>query len=115
MTTITTVGYGDVSFGSTTEIAFVMVVEFIGLLFFSFLMGSINSMLAGTQNFEEFIQNTMDELDHWMLSLEKSNNNKRMSSRMYRRIKKTVQDAFVNDFNLLIEEYDFYFYLPPCT
>ena len=48
MTTITTVGYGDMSYQTTGEIMYVMLCEFVGLCFFSFLMGSINSMLSGT-------------------------------------------------------------------
>ena len=48
LTTITTVGYGDLSGGTTPEYVFSMIAEFVGLSFFSFLMGSINTMLSGT-------------------------------------------------------------------
>ena len=39
LTTITTVGYGDISGSTTNEYLFSMCVEFIGLTFFSFLTG----------------------------------------------------------------------------
>jgi hypothetical protein len=45
--TITTVGYGDSCGTTTIEFIFTMIVEFIGLTFFSFLTGTISSMFSG--------------------------------------------------------------------
>lgn len=45
VTTLTTVGYGDILGKTSEEYAFIMVVEFIGILFFSIMMGSINVIL----------------------------------------------------------------------
>ena len=47
LTTITTVGYGDISGSTTNEYLFSMCVEFIGLTFFSFLTGTISVMFSG--------------------------------------------------------------------
>jgi hypothetical protein len=47
LTTITTVGYGDISGSTTYEYLFSMGVEFIGLTFFSFLTGTISVMFSG--------------------------------------------------------------------
>ena len=47
LTTITTVGYGDISGNTTVEYLFSMGVEFIGLTFFSFLTGTISVMFSG--------------------------------------------------------------------
>jgi len=47
LTTITTVGYGDISGNTTIEYLFSMCVEFIGLTFFSFLTGTISVMFSG--------------------------------------------------------------------
>ena len=47
LTTITTVGYGDISGSTTEEYGFSMCVEFIGLTFFSLLTGTINVMFSG--------------------------------------------------------------------
>merc|ERR1740130_1494015 len=52
LTTITTVGYGDISGSTTNEYLFSMCVEFIGLTFFSFLTGTISVMFSGDQSFE---------------------------------------------------------------
>ena len=47
LTTITTVGYGDIGGHTTYELFFSMVIEFIGLTFFSFLTGTISQMFSG--------------------------------------------------------------------
>ena len=47
LTTITTVGYGDITGTTTSEYAFSMCVEFVGLTFFSFLTGTISVMFSG--------------------------------------------------------------------
>lgn len=44
VTTLTTVGYGDYKGYTTTEYIITMIVEFIGILFFSVMMGSINEI-----------------------------------------------------------------------
>jgi hypothetical protein len=46
ITTLTTVGYGDFKGFTNNEYVFQMAVEFIGIGFFSFLMGSINNILV---------------------------------------------------------------------
>ena len=48
---ITTVGYGDYSGATSSEYIFSIILEFLGLTFFSFLMGSINSIFDTSDNF----------------------------------------------------------------
>ena len=50
----------------------------------------------------------MDELDRWMRKLEQSNGKLNLPNFLYRDIKKFVEEAFIYDFNLIIEEFDFY-------
>ena len=45
VTTLATVGYGDIKGYTTTEYVFNMFVEFAAISFFSFVMGSINNVL----------------------------------------------------------------------
>lgn len=45
MVTLTTVGYGDIYGYTWQEYVFTMIVEFLGIAFFSFIMGSINNVL----------------------------------------------------------------------
>jgi hypothetical protein len=112
LTTITTVGYGDISGSTTYEYLFSMCVEFIGLTFFSFLTGTISVMFSGDQSFESLINARMEELDLWLLRLENCNKEEKIPNKLYHSIKEFIQDAFVYDFNLIIEEFSFYTELP---
>lgn len=73
LTTITTVGYGDLGGNTTNELLFSMIVEFVGLTFFSYLTGTISIMFSGNQSFETLINERMEQLDLWLLRLERSN------------------------------------------
>ena len=44
--TLTTVGYGEIKGKQTTEYVYVMFTQFVGIMFFSFIMGSISSILS---------------------------------------------------------------------
>ena len=112
LTTITTVGYGDITGNTTNEYIFSMAVEFIGLTFFSFLTGTISVMFSGDQSFESLINARMEELDLWLLRLENCNSEEKIPNKLYHSIKEFIQDAFVYDFNLIIEEFNFYNELP---
>lgn len=46
ITTLTTVGYGDIVGFTYNEYIYQMIVEFIGIAFFSFFIGSINNILV---------------------------------------------------------------------
>ena len=112
LTTITTVGYGDISGSTTYEYLYSMIVEFVGLTFFSFLTGTISVMFSGDQSFESLINARMEELDLWLLRLENCNKEEKIPNKLYHSIKEFIQDAFVYDFNLIIEEFSFYTELP---
>ena len=70
---ITTVGYGDYVGKTSEEYLFSIVLQFIGLIFFSFLMGSINGIFNTSDNFEDLIDEKLDSLDMWIKKIEKSN------------------------------------------
>ena len=112
LTTITTVGYGDIGGTTTVELLFSMGVEFVGLTFFSFLTGTISVMFSGDQSFESLINARLEQLDLWLLRLESCNKEEKIPNRMYHQIKEFIQDAFVHDYNLIIEEFNFYNELP---
>ena len=111
--TVTTVGYGDYAGTNTDEYLFSMGLEFVGLSFFSFLIGSIGGMLSNSDKFDDLIDQKLEQLDLWMRRLEKANNSTKLPATLYNSIKKYIHDAFLHDFNLIIEEYDFYYHLPP--
>ena len=70
---ITTVGYGDYTGGTSSEYIFSIALEFLGLTFFSFLMGSINGIFNTSDNFDDLIEEKLDSLDMWIKKIEKSN------------------------------------------
>ena len=70
---ITTVGYGDFTGKTPYEYVFSIILEFLGLSFFSFLMGSINTIFNTKDNFNDLIEEKLQSLDVWIKKLEKSN------------------------------------------
>ena len=78
MTTITTVGYGDITGSTTYEYLFSMIVEFVGLTFFSLMTGTVSVMFSGDLSFESLINSRMEQLDLWMLRLENCNKDEKI-------------------------------------
>ena len=110
---ITTVGYGDYSGSTSGEYIFSIALEFLGLTFFSFLMGSINSIFNTSDNFDDLIEEKLDSLDMWIKKIEKSNKPFHIQPTLYNDIRKYVEQAFLYDFNLVIEEFPFYQQITP--
>eukprot|EP00347_Sterkiella_histriomuscorum_P018484 403345342 len=111
--TITTVGYGDHTGNLRDEFIFCMSLEFIGLSLFSFMMGSINNMINKNDSFESLLDEKVSSLDIWIKKVEKSNKPNYIPPDLYSSIKRYVQDAFLHDFNLIIEEFPFYHQVSP--
>ena len=105
---ITTVGYGDYSGQTSNEYIFSILLEFIGLTFFSFLMGSITSIVNTSDSFDDLIEEKLDSLDMWIKNIEKSNKPFHIQPSLYNDIRNYVEQAFMFDFNLVIEEFPFY-------
>lgn len=110
---ITTVGYGDYSGKTQNEYIFSILLEFLGLTFFSFLMGSITSIFSTSDNFDDLIEQKLDSLDMWIKKIEKSNKPFHIQPTLYNDIRKYVEQAFLYDFNLVIEEFSFYQQITP--
>ena len=81
--TITTVGYGDYSGSRDDEIAFTMFLEFVGLSFFSFLIGSISTIFAQGNKFEDMIDRKMENLDLWIRKLESAKRDEKIPTKLY--------------------------------
>ena len=50
LTTMTTVGYGDMSAQNYTEVSFVLVLLFVASIVFASLMGTLNELIASLNN-----------------------------------------------------------------
>lgn len=72
VTTFSTVGYGDFSPKTRTEIWLAIVVELVGLVFFAYLMGAVSSIVTQSNYVEEEKSASNNELENWMLLLNKS-------------------------------------------
>ena len=54
-----------------------------------------------------------DRMNVWLMVLEKSNFPNNLPNNLYEDIKRDLSQSFRNDFNLIIEEFDFYGNLSP--
>ncbi|CDW76539.1 cation channel family protein [Stylonychia lemnae] len=86
--TLTTVGYGDYVGTTRNEYLFTMVLE-------------------------DLIDEKLSQLDIWIKKIEKSNKPYYIPPDLYSVIKQYVQDAFLHDFNLIIEEFPYYYQISP--
>ena len=110
---ITTVGYGDINGATSKEYVFAIVVEFCGLSFFSLYMGVLGPIVRADESFKGLIVNKYSDLDMWILKIEKSLESKYIHCGLYETILSTIELAMMSDFNMIIEEYNFYNQLTP--
>lgn len=111
ITTLTTVGYGDYKGYTPTEYCFQMVVEFLGIGFFSFLMNSINSLFGSEKKLSDIIDKRIENVEAWLRMVEKSRS-KNFTKQMYDSIKVYTEQSYKFDFNLINQE-EFFGYLKP--
>ena len=106
--TLTTVGYGDYTGDTTMEYIFSMILEFLGLTFFSVLMVQINTLVNKKDSFDDLVDQRLQDLDFWINKIERSNKPFHIPPHLYESLRNYVRDAFLHDFNLIIEEFPFY-------
>jgi hypothetical protein len=70
ITSLATVGYGDFKGSTTNEYMFQMALEFIGIAFFSLLMGSINNILVQESKLQDIMDEKIEELEIWLRKLD---------------------------------------------
>ena len=101
ITTISTVGYGDVLPKTPSEIAYVMFVQFIGVMIFAFLTGSITSILINLNLREKMLSENEINLDKWFIDL-----NSQGKSKFPEVLQKNIKDYFMhfwkNDYTSLL-------------
>lgn len=112
VTTLTTVGYGDIYGTTEAEYIFTMVVEFIGILVFSIIMSTVNSFLSA-QGDIDIIEAKSDEVDVWLVKLDNSRMSKSLPKILYDKVKDYIKESLTHDHKKLIEGYDFLSQLKP--
>ena len=76
-------------------------------------MGVLGPIFRADESFRGLIVNKYTALDIWILKVEKSLENKYIHCGLYETILKTIEIAIMHDFNMIIEEFNFYNQLTP--
>jgi voltage-gated potassium channel Kch len=63
VTTLTTVGYGDISGGTTSERILCMVWMMVGVAFYSFTVGSIASVISSMDAKSKTVESILQEMN----------------------------------------------------
>ena len=111
-TVVTTVGYGDYAGGTTLEYMFTISLEFLGIIVFATLEVAVQQVVK-KETFNGFLCKKYDELEFFLSILEKSNIPKNIPNDLYETIKVSNQRSIRKDFNMVVEEFDFYYKLTP--
>lgn len=112
VTTLTTVGYGDIYGSTVAEYIYTMIVEFIGILVFSIIMSTVNSFLSA-QGDIDIVEAKSDQVDVWLVKLDNSRMSKSLPKILYDKIKVYIQESLTHDHKKLIEGYEFLTQLKP--
>lgn len=110
-TVLTTVGYGDYAGTDSTEFIYSIVLEFCGLSFFALLTGLITPLVTPEKDFSGLLMEKNDGLDLWIKKLQQANSTLYqlyIPADLYLSVSETVEEAFKNDHNLILEEFPFY-------
>ena len=112
VTTLTTVGYGDIYGTTEQEFIYTMVVEFIGILVFSIIMSTVNGFLSERGDVD-IVETKSDLVDVWLVKLDNSRMSKSLPKILYDKIKVYITQSLLHDHKKLIEGYDFLMQLKP--
>jgi hypothetical protein len=113
VTTLTTVGYGDYKGFTTNEYIFTMVVEFIGILFFSVIMASVNDILDDGSSDYDIVETKLENVDVWLVKLDNSRMSKQLPRVLYDKIKIYIKESLTYDHKKLVEGFEFLEQLKP--
>lgn len=113
VTTLTTVGYGDFKGYTVNEYLFQIGVEFIGIGMFAMFMGQVNEFMDQVGNITDIVEDKIEDLDWWLHKLDTSRGEEKIPGPLYYSIKRFVEASLKEDFNMIIEDFDFYYKLKP--
>jgi hypothetical protein len=68
--------------------------------------------MSSENQFADVIQGKIENLDWWLQKLDKAESHQ-IPGPLYYSIRSFVKAAFEKDFNMIIEDFDFYFKLKP--
>lgn len=111
--TFSSVGYGDITPKTLPEYIYTMIIEFMGILCFAYLMGSISSNLAKYYSKKQALNVRENELNQWMILLEEQRSDKSLPQQLTSRIKEFFEQKWINDPASVHRFDDFFQILPP--
>lgn len=111
ITTISTVGYGDISPKTSKEIAFVMFIQFLGVVIFAYLTGNITSILMNLNQREKMLSEKEINLDKWFLDMN-SHHKYKIPQELHKNIKDYFLYYWENDHSSLLTETNFLMRMP---
>lgn len=72
---------------------YTIVVEFIGIAFFSFIMGAINNVLLVDNGASDIIESKLEQVDVWLVKLDNSRMSKSLPKILYDKIKLYIMES----------------------
>ena len=111
--TFSSVGYGDITGKTTEEYIFSMFVEFLGIMCFGYLMGSLTSLISSYQTKQEKIRCRENELTQWLIFVEDQIEDKKTQKEINESITKYFNHKWVCDPTSLSGFDDHFRTLPP--
>jgi len=69
--------------------------------------------MLSEEAFKDKVKDRIEELDWWLYLIDKSRPEEELPDPLYESIKSFVKASFVGDFNMILEDFDFYFKLKP--
>lgn len=98
ITTLTTVGYGDMKGYTPPEYMFQMIIEFLGIGVFSFLMNCISDLFTTDTTIQNIIDSRTEDIEMWLRKLEKTRS-KNFSKILFDAIKEFTEKSFYYDYS----------------
>ena len=90
-----------------------LLIEFKGLIVFTVLTLLMNQLVESGFSYEQLVTEKFWGLEAWIVKVERSNSPLSLNPAHLLAIRKNLEDAFLYDFNVIIEEFDFYEDLSP--
>ena len=113
MTTLTTIGYGDLIPANTNERILAMIIMLVGVAMYSYVMGSFTEMI-GNYDKNMGIEDKSSKLHNWIVLLNYFNKHKKkLDENIIKNIETHYNHFWKNNRNYLIAKKDAYFVTLP--
>jgi hypothetical protein len=110
--TFSSVGYGDITGKTTEEYIYSMFVEFLGIMCFAYLMGSLTSLISFNRSKQEKIMSRENELTNWLIFVDDQISDKETKKELNDKISSYFQHKWACD-PTSINGYEDYFMMLP--